>query len=121
MSDKALNNIYGEMILNEAHYGQRQEFPKRASGQTGAVEAGRGLSYQNNKFGLTPPNMAVASGAGSAQFGNPTEQEEGELVSKSAVIRMIDTFLDGLDSGVPTERVAVMTLASIKKLINEKL
>lgn len=116
--DHELMNVCNEM-LNEAHYGQRQEFPKRASGQSGAVEAGRGLSYQNNKLGLPTTNMAAGSVAGMAQFGNPTEQEEGEVIDKATVLGLVDNILDGLDTNVHMERVAAMILGELKKKIQK--
>lgn len=119
MSDNALNSLYGDMILNEAHYGLRKEFPELASGQKGAVEAGRKLSYKNNKIGLPVSNMGDASAAGDVPFGNPYEQEEGESVDKAAVFAMIDEINGELDISNSTDRVAIMALGELKNKIKK--
>lgn len=80
------------------------------------------LSIRNVKLGTQEPNMAASSLAGNVMFGNPTEQEEvtqDTPISKVKLCNYIDEICGTLDSVNPADRMALMVLSKLKKLVKD--
>lgn len=109
--DQELSRICAR-VIEENWEGLTMNRPPIKGGTTPPQESQMSLRYKGIKMGgpmVNQMDQSLASGQ------NPTEQEEGECVEKSAIISLINSHLEKLDINNNLDRSAIMILTDIKQ------